>query len=385
MAEVVAGAEAPKSSGSRVTAWLRHYKWFALTVILPVFVAAIYYELIAADIYISETHFVIKSPNQRPAQSSPLASLLQTSGLSIGQEQTHEVIDYLDSHSALADLEKRIDVRARFSSPLADWFVRYPTPFHQDRRENLYNYYKDMVSTGRDGESNVVVMRVKSYTPADAHDINARLLDLGEEFINQLNDRAQRKVITESQRRGDEAVLRLRNSRMALGQYRNQSELIDPSKQTTGVLEVANRLVSEQAALKAQLELTQRVAPQNPIIPSLQSRINAIGVQIAAQNGRAVGTNGAISSKLSQYENLALEQEFATQNLSAATAALEQARQEAQRQQFYLERISDPTTPDVAQRPRRIRSILTVAGVLLCLYFVGWMLFVGILEHSPED
>jgi len=26
-----------------------------------------------------------------------------------------------------------------------------------------------------------------------------------------------------------------------------------------------------------------------------------------------------------------------------------------------------------------------VFGAALCLYFIGWMLMVGILEHAPED
>jgi capsular polysaccharide transport system permease protein len=85
------------------------------------------------------------------------------------------------------------------------------------------------------------------------------------------------------------------------------------------------------------------------------------------------------------YDNLALEQEFAAQTLTAANAALEQARTDAQRQQFYLERVVEPNAPDLARYPSRLWQILTVAGVALCLYFIGWMLVVGILEHAPED
>ena len=58
-----------------------------------------------------------------------------------------------------------------------------------------------------------------------------------------------------------------------LSAYRNRQDLIDPTKQAAGVLEISNKLVSEQAALQAQLELMQRVAPRNPAIPALRSRI----------------------------------------------------------------------------------------------------------------
>ena len=130
-----------------------------------------------------------------------------------------------------------------------------------------------------------------------------------------------------------------------------------------------------------------RVAPpRNPAIPSLRKlRISAVGAQIAAQNGRAVGTPTGIASKLSGYGKLQAEQEFATQMFTAASASLEQARSEAQKQQFYLERVVEPNTPDLPLLPHRLKAILTIAAAALFLYFIGWMLIVGILEHAPED
>jgi capsular polysaccharide transport system permease protein len=81
---------------------------------------------------------------------------------------------------------------------------------------------------------------------------------------------------------------------------------------------------------------------------------------------------------------LLAEQDFAQQTLVAASTALEQARAEAQKQQFYLERVVDPNLPDSPELPNRLKDILIAFGVSLCLYFIGWMLVVGILEHSPE-
>jgi capsular polysaccharide transport system permease protein len=71
--------------------------------------------------------------------------------------------------------------------------------------------------------------------------------------------------------------------------------------------------------------------------------------------------------------------------LTASAATLEQARADAQKQQFYLQRVVEPNTPDLGLYPSRLKMILTIAGVALCLYLIGWMLIVGILEHAPED
>ena len=145
------------------------------------------------------------------------------------------------------------------------------------------------------------------------------------------------------------------------------------------------RRSGERFAFCPGLDLLLRVAPRNPTIPAVRNRIVAVGREIAAQNGRVVGSPSAIASKLSTYEKLNVEQDFATQMLTAANATLEQARTEAQKQQFYLERVVDPNLPDDSTLPHRLKRILVVFAASLCLYFVGWMLIVGILEHAPED
>ncbi len=369
----------------RTIRWARRRRWVLLFVVLPTFAASIYNLMIASDIYISESRFVIKAPSQKQAQLSSLANLIQTTGLSGGQEQTNEVLGYLRSRNALSDLEKLTEVRARFATQAADPFSRYPAPLVDDRFENLFKYYGKMVDAQLDADTGMAVLKVKAFTPDDALALNARLLDLSEGLVNKLNVRSQNKAISEAERRVKESETRLRQARIALRQYRNDVALLDPAKQATGVLDVTNRLVGEQAALRAQLETLQRVAPRNPSIGALRNRIAAIGAQIASQNSRVVGSNGGIASRLTEYEDLAVEQEFATQVVTAANASLEQARTEAQRQQFYLERVVEPNRPDVPLLPRRLLQVLVVFATSICLYLIGWMLVVGILEHAPED
>jgi capsular polysaccharide transport system permease protein len=369
----------------RRKSWLVKHRWLALFVGLPTAAATIYYGLIASPIYVSQSSFVIKSPAQKSVPTLSLANLVQTSGLSAGQEQTKEVLEYVRSRDALKDLVRGTDVRAKFSNGDADLLSRFPQPFHDSSFESLYRYYSSMVGADTDPDSGLAVLQVQAFTPQDAYDLNARLLDLSEGLVNRLNERAEGHGIAEAERRVGEAEERVRNARLALGAYRNREDLIDPTKQAAGVLEVSNKLVSEEAGLKAQLDLMLRVAPRNPAIPALRNRIAAVAREIAAQNGRAVGTPTGIASKLTDYEKLQVEQDFATQMLTAANASLETARTDAQKQQFYLERVVEPNKPDQSLLPHRLKRILVVFGASLCLYFIGWMLVVGVLEHSPED
>ena len=385
LSQEIRPAEAPTRRGNSLGRMLYRSRWSIVFIIVPVVVAAIYYGLIASDIYQSESRFVIKTASQKPSQVSSIANLIQSTGLSSGQDQTNEVIDYIESRDALRDLNENAHVRAAFSAPDADWLSRYPAPFRRDSFENIYKYYSSMVNVRIDHDTNSAVLTVRAFAPKDAQDLNLRLLDLSERLVNRLNTRFQKKAIAESEKRVDAALVRVRNARVVMGDYRNSREVMNPTAEAAGVLEVSNKLVTEQALLRAQLVATQRAAPRNPAIPALRSRISAIGAQIASLSGRAVGTSNGLASKLTQFEGLQVDQEFATQLLTAASASLEQARTEALKQQYYLERVVDADRPDMALYPKRLLSILAVAGAALALYLIGWMLIVGILEHSPED
>jgi capsular polysaccharide transport system permease protein len=251
--------------------------------------------------------------------------------------------------------------------------------------ESLYRFYGSMVSASLDPDSGLAVVETRAFTARDAYQINAKLLDLSEALVNRLNDRAQTRAVTEAAKRVDQAQQRVREARLALTAYRNRQDLVDPKAEAEGILDVTNKLIAERAALQAQLDTALRVAPRNPSIPALRDRVAAISRQIGAQTGRAVGTPTGIASKATTYEQLSVDQEIATQMLTAAQASLEQARTEAQKQQFYLERVVEPNMPDDALLPHRFKRILVVFAVSLCLYFIGWMLVVGILEHAPED
>lgn len=364
---------------------LRRHRWFALFVILPTLLALVYYGLIASDIYVSQSRFVIKSPGTKTTPTLSIANLVQTGGLSGAQDQTRQVLEYLRSRDALKGLQETLPLRDMYSSRGADVLSRFPRPFGDSSFERLYRYYQSMTTADLDQESGVALLEARAFTARDAHDINEHLLRQSEQLVNRLNERSEHTAIQEAQRQVYTAENRVRNARVALSAYRNQEKILDPTKQAAGVLDISNKLVTQYAALQAQLATMERETPRHPAIPELRSRVAAVAQQIAIQNGRAVGTPSAYASKLAKYESLQVEQEFATGMLTAANAELEQARSEALKQQYYLERVVEPNTPDDPTLPHRLAHILVIFGASLCLYFIGWMVVVGILEHAPED
>lgn len=378
-------AESPLPS-SAPRRWLTCHRWFLLFALLPILIGTLYFGFVDTDEYVSQSRFVVKSTESRGPQLSTLANLIQTTGMSRGQEETNAVLDYVQSRNALQDLNRQVNLRAVYARPEADLLSRYPFPmFDAGKFENLYDFYQDKVEVYLDNESGLAVLNVRAFTAKDAHTINQRLLVQSEGLVNQLNQRAHRKGIDEAMTRVREAEARVSRARSTMAGYRNSQDLIDPEKQAGGIFEIITALTSERAALQAQLDQMTRVAPNNPAIPGLRGRISAVSGELATMEGRVTGNTGALASKLGSYESLLAEQEFATQNLAAAQASLEQARMDATKQEFYLERVVDPDTPDLPYYPRRLKTILTLTAAILCLYFIGWMFVVGILEHAPED
>ncbi|PZN83525.1 MAG: hypothetical protein DM484_04240, partial [Candidatus Methylumidiphilus alinenensis] len=83
-----------------------------------------------------------------------------------------------------------------------------------------------------------------------------------------------------------------------------------------------------------------------------------------------------------EYDRLALEQEFASKLLMGELISLEQARNEAQRKQLYLERIVQPGKPDYAVEPRRIRNVTATFLLGLVTWGILTMLIAGVREHQ---
>ncbi len=364
---------------------LRSNPWFVAGVVLPVLLSAVYYFAIASDQYVSESRFAVKAPNQRGPQTASIANLIQTTGLSAGQEQSNQVIDYVRSRSALEVLVKRLGIRKFYGDPEVDVLSRYPRPWEDDSFEDLFDYYGAKVEISRDTDTGLIVLRTIAFSPKEAAAVNETLLRQSEALVNTLNENARTNAIEEATSRVAEAEQRVGAARQAIAAYRNQAAIIDPLQEATGVAEIANRLITERASLDAQLSTLRSVTPDHPSIPALREQIASLTREINRQTARLVGGRDTISGKLPSYDALVLEQELSSELLVLAQTTLEGARTEALKQQFYLERVVNPNVPDRPEYPKALRIVLTILGFALCIYFIIWMFVVGILEHAPED
>ena len=353
---------------------------FLLSVALPTLLAAVYFGLITSDVYISESRFVVRSPKQQTPTG--LGALLQGAGFSRSEDDTHSVHDFILSRDALQKLNDKLKLDKAFSDPQIDLFSRFASFGVDESFEGLHKYYLKRVAIDTDTTSAISVLKVKAYNAEDAYRINTMLLEMSEGLINQLNERGRQDMIRFAASEVDTAEKKAKAASLALSGYRNEKAVFDPERQSAIQLQLVSKIQDELIATKTQLDQVRTFTPDNPQIPSLQKRASTLQAEIDSQMAKVAGGSTSLTNKAAQYERLALDRTFAEKQLGAALASLEQARNDAQRKQLYLERIVQPNKPDVAVEPRRLRAILATFLLGIISWGVLTILLAGVKEHK---
>jgi capsular polysaccharide transport system permease protein len=367
----------------RLRAAAHRHRWFLTTAVLPIVVAALYFFVVASDQYVSEARFIVRKANGEA--SSPLGGLLQTAGLAPTQENAAAVQDFLTSRDAVRAIEnttgKGPGLRVILSRPEADFINRFPRFFGGDSFEQLYKRFEDFVTVTLDSSSGITTLKVHAFRPGDSHAVAAALLNAGERLVNQLNDRAERDLLALARsevRRAEQEVL---DSQARITAYRQNNQLLDPKSGSAPLIELVGKLSADLAATQAQLGQLEAASPQSPQIDPLRARVAALRTQIDRERGRITGGDGSMAAKISGYERLYLQRQFADKALTSAMSSLEQARVKAQRERIYIEQIVQPNLADYPLYPRRLFSFLATAATVLMLYGIGKLVSSSVKEH----
>jgi capsular polysaccharide transport system permease protein len=354
-------------------------KLLLITVVIPTFLSVIYFGIIASDVYISESSFVVRSPEKQSA--SPLGMILKSADIGGAQEDAYAVQSFIMSRDALGLLNDKLKIKEAFSNNHIDIFSRFNALGLNDSFEAFYKYYQQKVVVELDSSSSIGLINVRAYTADDAYKINLSLLEMSEELVNNLNERARQDMIRFAAREVEAAEAKSKVAAQALASFRNQQTVIDPEKQSTLHLQQIAKMQDELLATRAQIASLQRFTRDNPQLPVLKDKLATLEKEILSENNRVTGGELSLANKAQDYQVLALEREFADRQLAVALSSLEQARNDAQRKQLYLERISQPNKPDRAIEPRRIKGVLATFFLGLVAWGILTILIAGVREH----
>ena len=349
-------------------------------VAVPSLGSIIYFGFVAADQYVAEARFAVRSGAM--AGLDALSSLTGMPSIQVVQD-TQVVTNYIESRALVELLDEKASLRARYSVPDADFFARLnPTkPI-----ERIVKYWNRMARARIEMPGGIVVLDIRAFRPDHAVALANAVVDASEQLVNDMNDRARRDSVATAEQEFRLAGERLSQVRAALEVTRNQEGILDAPGELKKVDTVLSALRTQKLELEQQYTVArQSVSDDAPQQRSLKTRIDAIGRQIEqvlaelTTRGGVTGSSPALSSSMTKLATLELERQIAQTQYTTAAANLERARLATQSKQIYLTTFVRPVAAEEALYPKRwlsisitmVLSLLVWAGFLACAKLAG--------------
>jgi capsular polysaccharide transport system permease protein len=354
---------------------------FLVFVVLPVACAGIYYFLVAADQYVAEFRFGLRSAEPVRTEAG---ALLQgnLAATQIGLD-SYVIVQYIASRAIVDDLCKTLDLRRMFSSNAADWPARLHAPVPI---EELVEYWKGQVDAFFDATNGTIVVRARAFTAPDALVLAQGILASSERLVNSLSARARRDSVRNSEKEVQAAERRLTAALAQLRDFRDKQGLIDPHKAADASAALAGRLQDEIVQTGAELStLREFVHGDAPALEILAARIRSLEAEQQSVESEVTDTEKtraqALSRVMGAYEELEGERRFAENAYQHALEALDRARIDADRQQIYVADFVQPSLPEEALYPRRLRSLGIVLVIAFAIWAIGSLTIRSVRDH----
>ena len=367
--------------------WRKLRRWvkkraFLTALVLPTVLAFVYFLVLASPMYVSHASFAIRSSDTTASPGADLASMfLKTSG-STGND-AYIINDYIQSLDLAQDIDRELALVAHYSSREHDVISRL---WQRPTQDELTRYWRWAVVPQLNVDTGIIALEVKAYTPAMAQALTRAVLARSEALVNAMNERARRDAVELAREEVRRAEGRVRQAQSAMRDFRDAHNLIDPKTTAAGLQSLVTGLEAEATALRTQIsEAKSYMKADAPLLKSLHQRLAAVEKQLAEEKLRVAGqssTQGNLNAIVAEYEDLAIEAEFAQRQLVSAMTSLEQARIQQMAQTRYVVAYQQPTLPDESLYPRPFLFTLYVFVGLLLLLGIVSLVWASIREHA---
>jgi capsular polysaccharide transport system permease protein len=350
---------------------------FLAVVIFPLVVSAFYLWAIAEDQYASTVGFSVRREDASAAADilGGLTSLTKSSS-----SDTDILYEYLRSQKLVADMERRVNLRAMWSKPEGDPFFTFDS---SGSIEDLVDYWQRMVRTSYDSTTGLIEVRVLAFEPADATLIAQALLDESATMINKLSAAALEDSVRYARDDLKVAEDRLRAAREAVTAFRVKNQIVDPTTDFQTQAGVVGTLENQLAEAQIEIDLLAGVGDSDPRLVQAKRRAEVIMARIAAERAK-VGADGTgvrdLAALAADYERLIVDLEFGEKSYVAALSAYDSTRAESQRISRYLAAHVLPTTAEVSRFPERWSLLGLMALFLGLIWAIG-----SLIAYSLKD
>ncbi len=348
-------------------------------VALPVFITWWYLEHRAADQFVSHVGFSVRTEEMSQSLGI-LGGLTQHSSAS--STDTDILYEFIQGQELVAQINQKIDLRSLYSTPENDPIFTFDTA---GSIEDLVRYWARMVKINYDSTAGLLELRVFAFNPDDAQQIARLIFEESSAKINELSAIARDDATRYSREELEVAISRLKNARRSITEFRTEHRLVDPESDILGQVGLLNTL--QQQLIEASIELdllSVTTSSKDPRVLQAERKVKVISARIDEERQKFAQA-GSVSGKaysvlVGDYEELAVDLEFAQESYLSALAAHDQAKAEAQRQSRYLAPFISPTLAERSTYPKK-QSIILISTVFI---FLSWATAV-LLLYAIKD
>jgi len=354
---------------------------FFTFVIIPVIILGIYYVLFASPRYESSATLSLRQNDTTPVIDSSMGALLGASTPSTSN--SYLLIDYMQSTQMFSLLQKSINIQSMYSNAHIDHISKLSG---NANLQDALRYYKTMISTYYDLESNSIDISAQAYNAKDAQKILQNIIKNSQQAIDYITQTLAKNRMKFSKEQLNDVKTDALKAQQNLIDFQHDKGIVDPegsySSKSTVVSTLQGKLAESETKLTSMKYYLEDDSSQ---VKALKQNIKAIKSQIQKEKSEFLdeSTTDEAHAKdyISSYQWLKLNAEFKMTEYKTALQAYETSRIDALRQQSYLVEVIKPTLPDSSKYPRVLYNLLTIFILLSLIYGIGRMVVTIIIEH----
>ncbi|MBL0370977.1 hypothetical protein JJB09_02955 [Rhizobium sp. KVB221] len=363
---------------------------FLLMVLIPAAICGFYYTFIASPQYQVETQFSVRGSSQSSMSSFGLSGLF---GSSVQSGDSYIVASYVQSLQLIRDVQSQlgIDLRKYYSRDNVDWLYRIEPNMPL---EKFTEYWRDMTEVSFNSTTGNTTLYIYAFSADDTKAIADAVLKVSEKLVNDLSEKNRQQMTIMASKQVDRAEDRLRKVREGIRELRTKEKTIDISTISATETQLTQSLENQLQNLKTRRSaLLQSVSADSPSARMLHKQITAAEEALASQKDKLgdptvdakhakPGDDRNVAEILNKFEELTVEQGFATQAYTTALAAFETALAEAQKQERYFATFIAPTRPEIALYPMRLLDTFIALLVFLAVWMLSQFLYRSFRDHA---
>lgn len=359
---------------------------FALCVALPAFLVFIYLQFFASDQYVVESRLAVRASQETriPVMES-VTSVTSKLGLpSPGtnlMQNAFIVVNYIKGRSIIDDIGGRPVLEKIFSDPKIDYLSQLE---RGAKLEVLWKYWNSKVIAGVDTLSGIVTVKVYAFNPQDSLSLSNDIIRASEKLVNDVSTRSQDDAIRSAEQEIERASKKLAAARQELLDFRNRTQIVDPTISATSVSDMIATLMTERIDLENNISTFAGTLSKDSSAQRVQrARIAALDEQIKGLQNQLTDTqsNKTLSASMTEYQQLKLNEMFAEKLYTIAQSSYERARQDRNAQSLYLSVIVRPSLPESSLYPRVFLTTLFSFGLLTIAWGIVSIIVASIKDH----